>query len=214
MSHTDLHGDRHTDRHGRPHADLHGGHDLLCATLESMRGVWRDDLRAFGPASEALTWDDAGGVTGAFPYTNLVYVDFDGERYQQTNVVLDGRPHHERSFTATVVEGRLTFDRLGPDAPVHVGVSGGPGLIWFVADDLSEPGLQRYAEPDLIRIQGDRRWRDTVLWRNATLARTLHVEGVRLTVDTTRPHELDPRGLDHPVHGVRSVTTHYQEPST
>lgn len=187
--------------------------DQLSTDLHAMRGVWRDTLTAIGPAGESLTWDDAGGVPGAFPYTNLVYVDFDGERYQQTNVVLDGRERSQRSFTATVAGGRLTFDRLGPDAPVHVGISGGPGLIWFVAEHLGEPGLQRYAEPDLIRIQGDRRWRDTVLWRDGSLARTLHVDGVRLTLDTTRPHELDPRGPGHPVHGERSITTHYQEPS-
>lgn len=188
--------------------------DQLKADLMAMRGVWRDDLAAFGPNGETLAWDDHGGVPGPFPYSNLVYVDFDGERYEQTNVVLDGRPSHQRSFTATVADGRLTFDRLGPEAPVHVGISGGPGLIWFVADDLGEPGLQRYAEPDLIRVQGDRRWRDTVLWRDGALVRTMHVEGVRLTIDTTRPHELDPRGLDHPVHGERSVTTHYQEPTS
>jgi hypothetical protein len=188
--------------------------DRLRSDLISMRGVWCDELTAFGPNGEALSWDDAGGTPGAFPYRNLVYVDFDGERYEQTNVVLDGRAFHQRSFTATVADGRLTFDRLGPDAPVHVGVSGGPGLIWFVAADVGAPGLQRYAEPDLIRIHGDRRWRDTVLWRNGTLARTLHVDGVRLTLDTTIVHELDPRGPGHPVHGERSVTTHYQEPPT
>jgi len=188
--------------------------DQLAADLTAMRGVWRDELSACGPQGEPLTWDDAGGVPGAFPYTNLVYVDFDRStgRFEQTNVVLEGREHHVRTFTATVASGRLTFDRLGPEAPEHVGVSGGPGLIWFVAADLREPGVQRYAEPDLIRVQGDRRWRDTVLWRNGTLARTLHVEGHRLTLDTTRPHELDPRGTDAPVHGERSVTTNYRTP--
>ena len=114
------------------------------------------------------------------------------------------------SFTAAVAGGVLTFDRLGPQAPRHVGISGGPGLIWFVAADLAESGLQRYAEPDLIRIDGDRRWRDTVLWRDAALARTLHVEGVRVGSDTSVLHPLDIRPDGTPVHGERSVTSNYQ----
>jgi len=187
------------------------GSDLLSVTLDTMRGVWRDELAAFGPTGEPLAWDDAGGVPGSFPYSNLVYVDFDGVRFQQTNVVLAGRAFHQRSFTATVTGGVLRFDQLGPEAPVHVGVSGGPGIIWFVAEDLSAPGLRRYAEPDVIAVTGDRRTRDTVLWRDGRLVRTMHVDGTRLTSDTTRPVELDPRGVDHPVHGERSVTTHYQE---
>jgi len=187
--------------------------DQLATDLAAMCGVWRDRLSAQDPRGRAMTEDALGGVPGAFPYENLVYVDFDGTHYRQTNVVLSGREPHERTFTARVSGGELRFDPLGPEAPLHVGISGGPGLIWFVAASVRDVGLQQYAEPDLIRIEGDRRWRDTVLWRHGELARTLHVEGVRLETDTSVPHPLDPRGAHHPVHGDRSVTTSYAAPA-
>jgi len=191
------------------------GTGQLLADLGSMRGVWRDRLRAFAPDGVELAEDLHGGVPGAFPYENLVYVDLDADvaagtgRYTQTNVVLSGREFHQRTFTATVADGQLRFDRLGPDAPVHVGISGGPGRIWFVAGSTTAPGLARYAEPDLIRVEGDRRWRHTVLWRNGELARVLDVEGERLATSTGSVHALDPRDDGHPVHGERSVTTNY-----
>ncbi len=175
-----------------------------------MVGVWRDHLVAYTADGEPLTHDDSGGAPGAFPFENLVYIDFDGRDYTQTNVVVSGRPPHQRTFTATVSDGVFRFDELGPEAPEHVGVSGGPGLIWFVAERITDVGVSRYAEPDLIRIEGDRRWRNTALWRNGTLVRLLAVEGDRVGLDTTRPHELDPRGSDVSVHGTRSVTHHYE----
>ena len=178
--------------------------------LAAMRGVWRDRLHATGPDGVELRQDEAGGVPGAFPYENLVYVDLDDGAYTQTNVVLSGRELHERTFTATVTDGVLRFDHLGPEAPAHLGVSAGAGLIWFVAESITHEGVGRYAEPDLIRIEGDRRWRDTVLWRHGALARLLHVEGERVGRDTTTRHPLDPRGTEGPVHGERSVTTNYR----
>ena len=178
--------------------------------LAAMCGVWRDRLRATGPDGVELRRDEAGGVPGAFPYENLVYVDLDDGAYTQTNVVLSGRELQERTFTATVADGILRFDHLGPEAPVHLGVSAGAGLIWFVAESVTHEGVGRYAEPDLIRIDGDRRWRDTVLWRHGALARLLHVEGQRVGRDTTTRHPLDPRGTEGPVHGERSVTTNYR----
>jgi hypothetical protein len=181
----------------------------LVADLTAMVGVWRDRLEAFTPDGSPLSDDDAGGVPGPFPYENLVYVDFDGASYTQTNVVLSGRPDHQRTFTATVADGVFRFDPLGPEAPTHVGVSGGPGLIWFVAESIAAPGVGRYAEPDLIRIDGERRWRNTALWRDGTLARLLSVEGERVGLDTSRPHDLDPRGADVAVHGDRSTTQQY-----
>lgn len=181
--------------------------------LAAMVGVWHDRLTAYDLHGAELGDDPHGGVPGPFPYENLVYVDFDGAVYTQTNVTIAGRPTHQRTFEADVADGVLRFRRLGPDAPAHVGISGGPGLIWFIPETLREPGLQRYSEPDLIRLEGDRRWRTTVLYRNGQVVRTLLVEGERVTTDTGRPHPLDPRGEDHPVHGERSVTRQYLEPS-
>ena len=137
-------------------------------------------------------------------------------------VFLDVRPEEQwakgrspgartRFWTADVADGVLRFRRLGPEAPQHVGVSGGPGLIWFVAESMSEPGLQRYCEPDLIRLDGNLRWRTTVLWRDARLVRPMLVQGTRFTSDTARTHEWDPRGADAAVHGARSQTMHYTE---
>jgi len=190
--------------------------------LASMVGVWHDVLTAYDTHGAALSDDPFGGVAGPFPYENLVYCDFDGITWTQTNVTFRGRPVHQRTFVADVADGTLAFRRLGPDAPLHVGVSGGPGLIWFVAESLAEPGVQRYCEPDLIRIdlppestgEPARRWRTTVLWRDGRLVRPMLVEGVRLTTDTSRLHELDPRGAVHdqpvaPVHGERSQTQQY-----
>lgn len=154
-------------------------------------------------------------MPGPFPYENLVYCDFDGAVWTQTNVTFRGRDVHARTFEADVADGRLTFRRLGPEAPVHVGVSGGPGLIWFVAESMADEGLQRYCEPDLIRIDTSpetdggpaRRWRTTVLWRDTLLVRPMLVEGVRLDTRTER-HAWDPRPGDE-VHERRSSTTHY-----
>ena len=194
----------------------------LVDDLRSMVGVWHDRLRAWDAAGTELHHDPFGGVPGPFPYENLVYCDFDGRTWTQTNVTFRGREPHARTFEADVDGGVLTFRRLGPEAPEHVGVSGGPGLIWFVARSLAEPGLQRYCEPDLIRLdvpadedpaagRPARRWRTTVLWRDGELVRPMLVEGERLTVDTSRTHPWDPRGADAPVHGTRSATRQYQE---
>jgi hypothetical protein len=184
----------------------------LHADLAAMVGVWRDHLVAFDLHGAAVDHDPHGGVPGPFPYDNLVYVDFDepSGTYRQTNVTLPvERQLAVRTFEASVTDGVLRFARLGPDAPEHVGVSGGPGLIWFVSQRNTDKGLQRYAEPDLIRIEGDRRWRHTVLWRNGELVRTMLVEGDRLTGDTSGLHPLDPRPAGTAVHATRSVTTHY-----
>jgi len=190
----------------------------LADDLAAMVGVWHDHLVAHDVEGRPLAHDPFGGAPGPFPYDNLVYCDFDGTTWTQTNVAFRGRPLQVRTFEADVADDVLTFRRLGPDAPRHVGVSGGPGLIWFVAESLAEAGLQRYCEPDLIRIDtppeatGDpaRRWRSTVLWRDGRLVRTLAVEGTRLSGDTSRTHEWDPRGPDAAVHGERSRTQQYR----
>jgi len=185
----------------------------LHTDLLAMVGVWRDHLTAYDLTGEAVEDDPYGGVPGPFPFDNLVYVDFDPSsgRYLQTNVSIEGRDLSVRTFEADVAEGTLRFGRLGPDAPHHVGVSGGPGLIWFVSERIDEPGLARYCEPDLIRLEGDSRWRTTVLWRDAVLVRPLLVTGTRVSRDTGTIHPLDPRGPGSAVHGDRSVTRQYQE---
>jgi hypothetical protein len=186
--------------------------------LFSMVGVWHDHLTAWDTHGRTVEHDPFGGVPGAFPYDNLVYCDFDGSVWTQTNVTFRGRDLAVRTFEADVADGTLTFRRLGPEAPEHVGVSGGPGLIWFVSRSMAEPGLQRYCEPDLIRLDipdahsPARRWRTTVLWRDAELVRPMLVEGIRVSHDTSRPHEWDPRGAESPVHERRSVTEHYRAP--
>lgn len=185
----------------------------LADDLVSMIGVWHDHLTAQDPDGSDVLDDLHGGVPGPFPYDNLVYVDFDpgsGE-YRQTNVAFRGRDPHVRTFEADVADGILRFRRLGPEAPHHVGISAGPGLIWFVSESVLDDGLRRYCEPDFITVTGEARTRDTVLWRHGALARTLHVDGIRLTADTSHRHELDPRGPGESCHETRASTTHYLE---
>lgn len=179
---------------------------LLAADLSAMTGVWHDHLEACDPNGSPVSDDPHGGVPGPFPYDNLVYFDFDGETVTQTNVTFAGRDHDVRTFESDLVDGVLRFRRLGPDAPQHVGVSGGPGIIWFVPESWDEPGLSRYSEPDHIRLEGDRRWRTTVLYRHGALVRTMFVTGVRVGTDTSARHDLDPRGRGTPVHERRDVT--------
>lgn len=180
--------------------------------LTAMTGVWHDILTARDIAGAPLPFDPHGGVPGPFPYENLVYVQFepDSGLYRQTNVTFRGREPHARTFEADVSQGILRFRRLGPDAPQHVGISAGPGLIWFVSEQMGEEGLKRYCEPDFIRLEGNRRTRDTVLWRAGTLVRTLHVEGHLLTTEVQARHPLDPRGPEGPVHEPRASTQQYR----
>jgi hypothetical protein len=181
--------------------------------LAAMRGVWLDNLRAYDVGGAELGYDANGGVPGAFPYQNLVYVDFDGALYTQTNVTYSGRPIHVRTFFADVADGVLRFRSLGPNAPAHVGVSGGPGLIWFVAESLQSAGLTQYSEPDLIRIDGDERTRQTVLYRGGQLVRTMFVAGTRLSHDPSRRYSSDPRGVEGEVHDGSLITRHYEFPA-
>jgi hypothetical protein len=188
-----------------------GDNGPLGSDLAAMVGVWHDHLTAYDLHGAELADDPHGGVPGPFPYDNLVYVDFDGSTYRQTNVTFAGRPFHVRSFEADVADGILAFRQLGPDAPRHIGVSGGPGLIWFISADITSPGLARYAEPDLIRIDRDERWRITMLYRHGVAVRPMHVHGRRVGDDPTAIHELDPRYGDRAgPHGPRSSTEHYR----
>ena len=169
-------------------------------TLTLMSGVWRDRVDIYSPNGTPLSDDPASGTPGAAPFENLVYVSFDGERYMQTNVAYRGRPLATRTFTGRLVDGVLHFDKLGPKDPGHIGVSGGPGIVFFVAGELGE-ATQRYCEPDCVRLLGpSERTRTTVLYREGRVVRTLTAYGTRLAPATDRRVACDPRGVDGPIH--------------
>lgn len=181
-------------------------------TLRALRGVWHDHVELFDLSGRPLAEDQAGGTPGSAPYDNLVYIDFDGARFAQTNVTFAGRPLHVRSFTGALVDGVLVFDRLGPEAPEHIGVSGGPGVLFFVARSLGGAS-QRYAEPDCIRLLGPgQRTRTTVLYRDGVAVRTLTAHGARVGATAALRVPIDPRGPDGPVHEARSVTRVFAAP--
>mgnify|MGYP001820990660 CR=1 FL=1 len=186
--------------------------DLLAENLRAMVGVWHDVLTARTPDGDPVTDDPHGGTPGPFPYENLVYIDFDGTTYTQTNVTFRGRPVHRRTFHATVDDGVLTFDRLGPDAPRHIGIAAGPGRIWFLPAGIDDAWM-RYSEPDYLVIDGDQRTRSTALYRHGEFVRSLEVVGTRLATDPSRRVDLDPRGPDGPPHEDRT-TTHVFEDDT
>ena len=175
-------------------------------TLAAMTGVWHDRVEIFAPDGRPMAVDERAGTPGPAPFDNLVYVDFDGERYQQTNVTFRGRPLHVRSFRGRLREGVLVFDRLGPDDPEHVGISAGVEAIAFVARRITD-AWQRYAEPDVIHLHGrTERTRVTVLYRGGELVRSLRARGVRLAPLADRRLAWDPRGAEGPVHQLPADT--------
>ncbi len=178
--------------------------------LMQMRGVWHDHLELCALDGTPMSVDPYGMVAGGSPFDNLVYVEFDGETYRQSNVTFRGRPLHVRSFTGKLIDGILHFDALGPNDPGHIGVAAGHDTLIFVSQKIDE-SLQRYAEPDFIRLIGaSERTRSTVLYRGGVAVRTLNVRGVKLSPVGDKRHPLDPRGLDGDVHEARSVTLAYQ----
>ena len=175
-------------------------------TLERMRGVWHDRVEIYDLSGVPLGFDELSGSPGPAPFDNLVYVDFDGCEYRQTNVTFRGRPVATRTFTGTLVDGVLVFHRLGPEAPEHIGVSGGPGVLFFSTRSITDH-CRRYSEPDCVRLLDDhRRTRTTLLYRNGTAVRTLTAEGVRLTPTCDERVSVDPRGEGGPVHQVPGAT--------
>jgi len=183
-------------------------------TLTRMRGVWHDHVRVFDLSGAPLDADPSSGTPGAAPFDNLVYIDFDGRNYKQTNVTFRGRPQHMRTFTGVLEEGVLRFDRLGPSDPEHIGVSGGPGVLFFTGRRITE-AWQRYAEPDCVRLLSPgMRTRTTLLYRGGEAVRTLTADGTRLA--RTARHRLahDPRGIRGPVHEKRTETHVFSEPVT
>jgi len=190
---------------GRPSAPA-----TVTDLLVAMRGVWVDHLEAFAPDGTPLPEDPYGGKPGPFPYDNIVYSDIDAATgaYRQTNVTFQGRPLHVRSFSGRVGDdGILRFAPLGPADPGHVGVSGGPGVLWFVPELIDRPGVLRYSEPDHIRLLGaGQRSRVTTLYRDGRLVRTMTVAGSLVSDDPTRRLPWDPRGPEGPVHEERRDT--------
>jgi len=169
-------------------------------TLGRMAGVWHDRVEIYSPDGSPVADDPASGTPGPAPFDNLVYVSFDGVRYVQTNVAYRGRPLASRTFSGRLVDGILRFDRLGPDDPGHVGVSGGPGILFFVSATLG-PGALRYCEPDCVRLLGpSARTRTTVLYRQGRIVRTLTAHGARISPPTDTRLACDPRGPDGSVH--------------
>lgn len=173
--------------------------------LMLMRGIWHDKIELFELDGTPRHEDTQGGTPGAAPYENLVYIDFDGEKYRQTNVTFKGRPLHVRSFEAFVRDGILCFNKLGEGDGGHVGVSGGPGILIFTPM-LIDDSWERYSEPDFICITGDTRTRNTMLYRDGKLVRTLSVTGQRLSPVADKRMPFDPRGPEGDVHDIQSVT--------
>lgn len=177
------------------------GHHLM-----RMRGVWHDHIEIFGLDGTPLDEDQWSGTTGSAPFDNLVYIDFDGRNYRQTNVTFRGRPLHVRSFKGELHEGVLYFDRLGPNDPGHIGISAGADVLLYVASRVTDAMLH-YSEPDFIHLIGQsQRTRTTVLYRHGIAVRTLRATGYKLTTDTSRRIAFDPRGQGDDVHDTHSVT--------
>jgi len=179
----------------------------VAENLQLFRGVWHDVISAHALDGSELTIDTFGGTPGPVPYEQLVYLDLQSDRFIQTNVVLRGREPHARTFTGTIIDGVLVFDRLGPDAPEMLGVSGGPGVLVFLPRRVDEPGTVRFHDPDYIRhLGGDQRTRTTTLYRAGELVRVLTVRGTRIAADPSRRVDHDPRGASGPVHDGATVT--------
>jgi len=182
----------------------------VAANLLLFRGVWHDVVSAYALDGSELADDVHGGSPGPVPYEQLVYLDLDGDQFIQTNVVLRGRAPHARTFTGTIVDGVLVFDRLGPDAPQMIGVSGGPGVLVFLPRRVDDSATARFHDPDYIRhLGGDQRTRTTTLYRGGELLRVLTVRGTRINADPTQRVAQDPRGPTGSVHDGATVTRIY-----
>lgn len=169
-------------------------------TLAAMTGVWHDRVEVFELDGTPLGADERSGTPGPAPFDNLVYIDFDGERYTQTNVTFRGRPLHARTFRGVLRAGVLVFQRLGPEDPEHIGASGGPGVLFFHPRRVTD-AWSRYHEPDCIRLLGPgTRTRTTLLFRDGVAIRTLTAHGQRLAPTANQRLPWDPRGPSGPVH--------------
>lgn len=174
--------------------------------LTMMNGVWHDHIELYDLAGNPIAEDKKAGTPGASPFDNLVYIDFDGENYIQTNVTFRGRPLHVRTFTGKLRDGILHFDKLGPQDPGHIGVAAGNNVLAFVSSQMSD-AVKRYTEPDFIFLNPpNRRTRSTVLYRDAIATRTLHAQGYKIAPQARYRVADDPRGKGDNVHDERSET--------
>jgi len=165
-----------------------------------MRGVWHDHVEIFDLSGQPMDDDPLSGTPGPAPYDNLVYIVFDGINYTQSNITFRGRPYFAKTFRGKLIDGILYFNQLGPKDPGHIGVSGGPGILFFAASKYYE-GTQRYSEPDCVRIIGtSERTRTTLLYRDGVAIRTLTANGVRLAPTAEKRLPWDPRGPGESVH--------------
>ncbi len=170
--------------------------------LMQLRGTWHDHIELYNLDGTPLADDSAAGSgsPGPGPFDNLVYLDFDGERFALTNVHIRGRAPAAKTFVGSLRENLLVFDSLGPGAYENIGVSGGPGVLTFSARHL-DAATSTYMEPDFIMLTAPgARVRHTVLYRNGRAVRTLTAKGTRLLPTCDSRHVLDPRGVDGPVH--------------
>lgn len=180
-------------------------------TLTLMNGVWHDHIETFNLDGTPLAHDPYSGTPGDSPFDNLVYIDFDGEHYKQTNVTFKGRPLHIRSFAGKLIDGVLVFNKLGPDAPEHIGISGGYGILIFAPRNIDE-AWQRYSEPDWIKLNGiHERIRTTILYKNGVATRTLTAIGYKIAPTADRRVSFDPRGAEGDVHNLPSETLVYKK---
>ena len=103
--------------------------------LMLMRGTWHDHIELYNLDGTPLDDDSTAGSgsPGPGPFDNLVYIDFDGEQLQLTNVHIRGRETAAKTFTGALQDNLLVFDPLGPGAYKNVGMSGGPGILTFPA---------------------------------------------------------------------------------
>jgi len=180
-------------------------------TLMAMRGVWHDHVEIFDLAGQPLDEDSLAGSPGSAPFDNLVYVDFDGENFRQTNVTFRGRPVTAKTFSGKVIDGTLVFDRLGPNAPEHIGAGAGPGTLFLNARKVGE-AWSHYLEPDVLTLLNPtERTRITMLYRNGVAVRTLRAHGTRLAPSAEQRVSWDPRGEDGPVHQASAFTDVFRD---
>ena len=179
-------------------------------TLFAMRGIWHDHVEVFDLAGRPLAEDLLAGSPGSAPFDNLVYVDFDGDRWIQTNVTFRGRPLAAKTFSGRLVDGVLLFDQLGPGAPQHIGTGAGPGTLFLNASRVTD-SWSRYLEPDVVTLLGpNERTRVTLLYRDGQAVRTLRAHGTRLAPSAHQRMTWDPRGPEGDVHERRMVTNAFQ----